>query len=180
MDTPLHREPLIAALFDSADNAGRVVEQLIEQDFPMDQVSLLHRAGGHGDDFLGISYGDEAERIRVWSEQGALWGSLAGLVAGASGLLIVPGVGALLVAGPVINAIAGAVLGAGVMAGSALATRLGIALHRFGIPEDKLDQLHQAIMDGKTLLLIHCGNEDPQALQQRLRWQGADSITVLP
>ena len=54
MDTPFHKEPLIAALFDSPESATRVVEQLIEHDFPMDQVSLLHRAGGHGDDFLGI------------------------------------------------------------------------------------------------------------------------------
>lgn len=180
MDAPPRREPLIAALFDSPADATRVVEQLIAQDFPMDQVSLLHRAGGHGDDFLGISYGSEAERVKVWSEHGALWGSLAGLMAGASGLLIVPGVGALLAAGPVINAIAGAVLGAGVMAGSALATRVGIALHRIGIPEEKLEQLHQAIMDGKTLLLVHCGREDPQALRQRLLWQGADDVSVLP
>lgn len=178
MDT--RREPLIAALFDSPDSATRVVEQLIEHDFPMDQVSLLHHAGGHGDDFLGISYADERERIRIWSEQGALWGSLAGLLAGISGLLFVPGVGALVAAGPVVNAIAGGVLGAGVMAGSALATRLGIALHRMGIPGQKLEQLHQAIMDGKTLLLIHCGREDPQALKQRLLWQGADSVSVLP
>ena len=175
-----NNEPLIAALYSSPETATRVVEQLIEQDFPMDQISLLHRAGGHGDDFLGIAYGDEEERIRVWSEQGALWGSLAGLLAGASGMLVVPGVGALLAAGPIINAIAGAVLGAGVMAGSALATRLGIALHRLGIPVEKLELLHQAIMDGKTLLLIHCGSEDPQALKQRLLWQGADSVRVLP
>lgn len=101
-------------------------------------------------------------------------------LAGVSGLLIVPGVGAVLAAGPIINAIAGAVLGAGVMAGSAVATRLGIALHRLGMPEEKLEQLHQAIMDGKTLVLIHCGREDPQALKQRLLWQGADSVSVLP
>jgi len=180
MDALFEKEPLIAALFSSPDRATRVVEQLIEQDVPMDQVSLLHRAGGHGDDFLGISYGDEKERIRVWSEQGALWGSLAGLVASVNGMLFVPGVGMLLVVGPIINAIAGAALGAGVMAGSALATRLGIALHRLGIPKDKLDELHLATMDGKTLLLIHCGHEDPQALGQRLLWQGADSVSVLP
>ena len=146
----------------------------------MDLISLLHRAGGHGDDFLGISYGSDAERLRVWSAQGALWGSLAGLLASASGMLIVPGVGALLVAGPIIDMIAGAVLGAGVMAGSALATRLGIALHRAGIPEDRLDELHRAIMDGKTLVLIHCGHEDSLALERRLRWQGADSVLRLP
>ncbi|MFC1774582.1 hypothetical protein ACFL3A_14735 [Pseudomonadota bacterium] len=175
-----HQEPLIAALFSSPEPATRVVEQLIKHDFPMDQISLLHHAGGHGDDFLGIAYSDEEERVRVWSEQGALWGSLAGLLAGASGLLVVPGIGPLLAAGPVINAIAGAVLGAGVMAGSALATRLGIALHRLGIPEEKLEELHQAILDGKILLLIHCGNDDPQVWRQRLLWQGAESVTVLP
>ena len=171
---------LIAAVFDRVERAHAVVEQLIENDFPMDQVSVLHRAGGEGDDFLGIAYGDEAERIRVWSEQGALWGSLAGLVAGASGLFVVPGVGMLLLAGPVINAIAGAAVGAGLMAGSAVATRLTTALHRLGIPEDQLESLHQAIMDGKTVLLVHTDSQDPATLKSRLLWQGAERVEVLP
>ncbi|MCP5305541.1 MAG: hypothetical protein H6953_08835 [Chromatiaceae bacterium] len=180
MNVLTRSEPLIAAVFAAPERATQVVEQLIERDFPMDRVSLLHRAGGHGDDFLGISYGDEAERIRVWSEHGALWGSLIGLLAGASGLMVVPGIGALLVAGPIVNALTGAAIGAGMMAGSALATRLGIALQRLGIPEETLDHLHQAIMDGKTLLLIHCGNDDPEALKQRLAWQGADPVFIIP
>ena len=171
---------LIAAVFDRPEQAHPLVEQLIENDFPMDRISILHRAGGEGDDFLGIAYSDDRERIRVWSEQGALWGSLAGLVAGVSGMFFIPGVGMLLLAGPVINAITGAAVGAGLMAGSAIATRLGIALHRLGIPEERLDRLHQAIMDGKTVLLIHVENLDPKALQQRLLWQGAEDVLTLP
>ena len=171
---------LIAAVFERPEQAHPLVEQLIENDFPMDRISILHRAGGEGDDFLGIAYGDDRERIRVWSEQGALWGSLAGLVAGVSGMFFIPGVGMLLLAGPVINAITGAAVGAGLMAGSALATRLGIALHRLGIPEERLDRLHQAIMDGKTVLLVHVENLDPKALQQRLLWQGAEDVLTLP
>ena len=66
------------------------------------------------------------------------------------------------------------------MARSAVATRLGIALHRLGIPEHKLEQLNRAIVDGKTQLLIHGRSEDPQALDRHLLWQGADSISVLP
>jgi hypothetical protein len=99
----LGKASLIAALFDAPDCATHVVEPPIEQDFPMDQVSLLHRADDHGDDCPGVSCGNEVERIRVWSEHGAIWGSLAGLLAGISGLTIVPGVGALLIAGPIIN-----------------------------------------------------------------------------
>lgn len=170
---------VIAAVFDNADQVHPIVEQLIENDFPMDQISVLHRAGGLGDDFLGISYGDEQERIRVWSEQGALWGSVAGLLAGVSGLFFVPGVGILLLAGPVINAVTGAAVGAGLMAGSAVATRLSIALRRLGIPEKQLEELHQAIMDGKTVLLIHTNHLDPEALKQRLLWHGAKQVEVL-
>ena len=170
---------LIAAIFDKADKAYPAVEQLIENDFPMDRISVLHRAGGTGDDFLGIAYGDEKERVRVWSEQGALWGSLAGLLAGVSGLFFVPGVGLLLLAGPIINAVTGAAVGAGFMAGSAVATRLGTALHRLGIPEAQLNRLHQAIMDGKTVVLAHIDDKEHAALDKRLRWQGAEDVLVL-
>lgn len=175
-----HGNNLVAAVFADAQRAQAVVEQLAEQDFPMDQVSLLHRAGGQGDDFLGLAYGSEHERVRVWGSHGAFWGALGGLIAGASGLLLVPGVGPLLVAGPLLDLVAGAVTGAGLMLGAAAVTRVTIALRRAGIPESKLDALHQAILDGRTLLILHCGAEDPQIWRQRLRWQGADPVLTLP
>jgi hypothetical protein len=48
METPFNKEPLIAALFDSPDGATRVVEQLIEHDFPVGEPrtktgALLHQ-----------------------------------------------------------------------------------------------------------------------------------------
>ena len=170
---------LIAAVFDDPDSARALVERLIEEDFPMDQISILHRAGGEGDDFLGIAYNDERERIKVWGKYGALWGAVGGLLVGASGLLLIPGVGPLLVAGPLLDMIAGATIGTGVMAGAAVVTRLTIALRRMGMPEDKLELLHQAIMDGKTVLILHCGADDPVMWQQRIKWHGAESVEVL-
>jgi hypothetical protein len=175
-----HREKLVAAVFADTDHAQSVVEQLIETDFPMDRISLLHRAGGHGDDFLGLAYANDKERLKVWGEQGALWGALGGLLVGTSGLLLVPGIGPLLVAGPIIDLIAGAATGAGLMLGAAAVTRVAVALHRAGIPADKLESLHQAIMDGKTLLILHCGYDDPDSWRQRLRWNGADPVLTLP
>lgn len=171
---------LVAAVFSDAEHARNVVEQLIEHDFPMDQISLLHRAGGHGDDFLGLAYDSEGERIKVWGQQGAFWGALGGLLAGVSGLLLVPGVGPLLVAGPIIDLLVGAATGGGLMVGAAALTRLGIALHRMGVPESKLDELHQAVMQGKTLLILHCGDDDPQVWQQKMRWEGAEPVMTLP
>jgi hypothetical protein len=175
-----HSKHFVGAVFASPDNAHAVVEEMIERDFPMDQMSILHKAGGQGDDFLGIAYSNEKERFRVWGAKGALWGSLGGLLAGAAGLLVLPGIGPLLVAGPLVDAIAGAAVGAGLMTAGASVTHLTIALRRLGIPEDKLDILHQAVMDGKTVLLLHCGDDDPAMWHQRLEWKGADTVFTMP
>ena len=170
----------VGAVFANPDNAEAVVEDMIKHDFPMDRVSILHKAGGQGDDVLGIAYGDEKERFKVWGAEGALWGSLGGLLAGAAGLFLLPGIGPILIAGPLIDALAGGALGAGVMTTGAAITHLTIALRRAGIPEDKLAILHQAIMDGKTVLIMHCGNDDPEAWHQRLVWTGADPVFTMP
>jgi hypothetical protein len=175
-----HSDRFVAAVFGNPEHANAVVEQMIEQNFPMDQISVLQRAQGQGDDFLGIAYANEKERFKVWGAQGALWGSLGGLLAGAAGLLLLPGVGPLLVAGPLIEAIAGAAVGAGLATAGAAATHLTIALRRLGIPEQSLATLHQAVMDGKTVVLLHCGNEDPEALRRRLAWKGADPVLTMP
>lgn len=170
----------IGAVFENPDQAHALVEQMIRADFPMDQVSVLHRAGGEGDDFLGIAYMDEKERFKVWGAGGAMAGALGGLLAGAGGLMLIPGIGPLLVAGPIINTIAGAMAGAGLMTAGAAATHLTIALHRMGIPEDKIDALHQAVMDGKTVVLIDVDPHESQKWLERLSWNGADPVLTMP
>jgi hypothetical protein len=167
-------------VFDHPDDARTLVDGMIKNDFPMDQVSILHKAGGQGDDFLGIAYTNEKERFKVWGAQGALWGSLGGLLVGATGLFLLPGIGPVLIAGPLIDVIAGAAAGAGLMTAGAAATHLTVALRRIGIPEDKLEILHQAVMDGKTVVLIHCGNDDPEFWRRRLAWKGANPVFSMP
>jgi hypothetical protein len=177
-----HPKNFIAAVFDNDDRAHAFVEDMIKHDFPMDQVSVLHKAGsrGHGDDIFGIAYTNEKERFKVWGAEGALWGSIGGLLAGAAGMFVVPGIGPLLIAGPLLDALIGAAVGAGLMTTGAAVTHLTIALRRIGIPEDKLETLHQAVMEGKTVVLMHCGDDDPSFWQQRLAWTGAEPVFILP
>ena len=178
----MNKQPdyFIGAMFDNPGHAHALVEEVIKHNFPMDQISILHRAGGQGDDFLGLAYINEKERFKVWGEEGALWGSLGGLLAGAAGLFLLPGIGPIFIAGPLINALAGGVIGAGLMATGAAVTHLSIALRRLGIPEDKLKILHQGIIAGKTVLLMHCGNDDPEVWRQRLAWTGGDPVFSMP
>ncbi len=170
----------VGAIFSDAKKAQFVIEDMVKNDFPMDQLSILHKAGGQGDDFLGIAYTNEKERFKIWGAEGALLGSVGGLLAGAAGLFILPGLGPVLLAGPVIDALAGAAVGAGLMGAGAAISHMSIAMKRIGIPEDKLEILHQAVMDGKTVLLMHCGNDDPEIWKQRLLWNDADTVFTMP
>jgi len=175
-----HTQNYIGAVFSNPEQAHAVVEDMNEHEFPMDQVSILYKAGGQGDDFLGIAYTNEAERFKIWGAGGAIWGSLLGLLAGTAGMLLLPGIGPVFIAGPLLEAFVGAGVGAGIMTAGAAVTHLTIALRRLNLPEDKLNMLHQAVMDGKTVMLVHCGQDDPEFLKQRLAWIGADPVFTLP
>jgi len=171
----------LAAVFAEPAPAVAVIEAMIDEDFPMDKISMLHRAGGQGDDILGVSYRDEKERFKIWGAEGAALGSLGGLVAGAAGLFVLPGIGPVLIAGPLIDALAGAAIGAGLMGAGAAVTHLSIAFNRLGIPDDKLQVLHQAIMDGKTVLLIHSGKDDPEIWRRRVSlWRDTETVFSMP
>lgn len=178
----LHRHPqvLLAGIFNEHAQAARVLEQLIEKDFPMDRVSLLGRAGGQGDDFLGVSYRDTEQRMKIWGLQGAAWGALLGLLAGAAGVFVVPGLGAVMVAGPLVEALGGAVLGGAGMAGAAAVTQLAATFHRMGMPADTVDRLHQAIEDGKYLLILHADTEAGDDWKEQLEQGGAEEVMSIP
>ncbi len=175
---------LACGIFDDETSATRVVEKLIEDDFPMDRLSLLHRSGGSGDDMLGLAYSDTEERIKVWGEHGAAWGALWGLLAGATGLFVLPGIGPLLAAGPVVEALGGAIAGAalagGAMAGAAALTQLAGALHRMGVPDADIEVIHDAIQQGRYAVILHCVPEQVEQCAMRLGWAGADPVIVMP
>ena len=149
----------------------------------MDQISLLSRAGGAGDDMLGVTYHDTGERMKAWGKQGAFWGAIWGLLAGASGMFVLPGLGPLLVAGPIVEAlgaaIAGAAVAGGTMAGAAAVSHLASALHRMGIPEAELAQIEAAIHAGQYVVILHCAPEESEKQVRTLAWAGADPVYQL-
>jgi len=175
---------LAVGVFDSEDKATRVIEKLIEEDFPADRLSLLRKTGGIGDDMLGLAYTNTAERVKAWGEHGAVWGALWGLLAGATGLFVLPGIGPLLAAGPVVEALGGAIAGAavsgGAMAGAAALSQLAGALHRIGIPKPDIDMIHMAIEAGNYVVILHCDSARAEHCAMRLGWAGADPVTLMP
>jgi len=174
---------LVAGIYEDEKQAERAVRHLIDNDFPMDRISLLHHAGGGGDDMLGISFHDTGERIRAWGKQGLLWGGLWGLLGAATGLFVLPGAGALMAAGPIIEMLGSALVGAAaagtVMAGAAVVEELVSALHSAGVPEEHLQELHDDIMSGHPLVLLHCQPED-ESCRHALEGTGAIRMREIP
>jgi hypothetical protein len=185
-ENPSRKARLVLAVgvFDTEDKATRVIEKLIEEEFPADRLSLLRKTGGMGDDMLGLAYTNTAERVKAWGEQGAIWGALWGLLAGATGLFVLPGIGPLLAAGPMVEALGGAIAGAAVaggsMAGAAALSQLASALHRIGIPEADIELIHRAIESGHYVIILHCEPDQADHCAMRLGWAGADPVTIMP
>ena len=178
------RERVIVGVFDEPRKAKRAVETLIDRDYPMDMISLLGQAGGGGDDALGIYYRTRGERVRGWGELGAFWGGLWGLLASAAGLFVIPGIGPVAAAGPVVEALAGAAAGAiaggGAMAGAATGTHLTAAMRRAGISEECLDRLHQAIEQGHYVLILRCYIAQCEEYRQALAHTFPDELMDFP
>jgi uncharacterized membrane protein len=88
--------------------------------------------------------------MKYWGKQGAFWGGLWGMLFGA--FFIIPGLGPILVAGPLVAWIVGALEGAVVVGGL---SALGAGLYSIGIPKDSVLQYETALKSDKFLLLAH-------------------------
>lgn len=186
------KESLLVAVYDDETRAQRAVEKLSDKGFPMDMLSVLGLAHPSGDDVLGIYYTSMGARMEAWAKQGALWGALWGMLTGAAAMFVLPGVGPVLAAGPIvdamISALGGGVLGAAVgsavggaaMTGAAAATHLATVMHRMGVPQEELDHLHKSIEAGHYVLLLREARDQVQPWKTVLEWSGAREILELP
>jgi hypothetical protein len=178
-----HRQ-VIMAFFEDEARAESGLEALIEQDIPMDRVSMLGRASASGDDPLGVYYGNVGERMKGWGKMGAFWGGLWGLLTGAAGMFLVPGIGPVLAAGPAVQALAGAAGGAaltgGALAGAGAASQLTVAVHRMGVPEDRLEETRDRLGRGEYLLMLVTAADESEHWRDALKALDAEPVWVFP
>jgi len=176
---------LLVAVYDDHQAARRAVERLIDRDYPMDAISIMGRAESSGDDVLGIYYRDNGERMKDWATHGALWGGLWGALSAAAGLFVVPGLGSLLLIGPIVEMLvggaAGAALTGGAMAGAAAISQAALALHRMGVPQSRLQAYHDALEQGRYVLLLRCGDDsEVTRWAAELGWPVPQQLDVYP
>jgi hypothetical protein len=89
--------------------------------------------------------------MKYWGKVGAFWGGFWGLLFG-SALFIIPGLGPILAAGPVVAWIVAGLEGA-VEVGALGA--LGAGLYSIGIPKDSVVKYETALKTDQFLMIVH-------------------------
>jgi hypothetical protein len=89
--------------------------------------------------------------MKYWGKWGAFWGGFWGLLFG-SAFFWVPGIGPLLVGGPLVAWIVAGLENAVIVGGL---SALGAGLYSLGIPKDSIVTYDAAVKAGKYLVVAH-------------------------
>jgi hypothetical protein len=139
----------VVAIYKSHAEAEAAVKELQHSGFDMKKLSIVGR--DHHTDEHVVGYYNVGDRMKYWGKTGAFWGGIWGLLFG-SAFFLIPGVGPLLVAGPLVGWLVGALEGAVVVGGL---SAVGACLYSLGIPKDSILQYETALKVGKFVLLVH-------------------------
>ena len=150
----MSKQNSVVAIFESHTQAEDAVRELQKSGFDMKKLSIVGK-DYHTDEHV-VGYYTTGDRMMYWGKLVRFWGGLWGMLFG-SAFFLVPGVGPLLVAGPLVAWIVGALEGAVVTGGL---TALGAGLYSIGIPKDSVLQYETAVKSGNYVLVAHGTPED--------------------
>jgi uncharacterized membrane protein len=139
----------VVAIYNAHDEAEAAVKELQQEGFDMRKLSVVGKDYHTEEQVVG--YYNAGDRLKYWGKWGAFWGGLWGLLFGAA-FFWVPGVGPLLIAGPLSASIVAGLESAIVIGGL---SALGAALYSVGIPRDSVLQYETAVKADKFLLIAH-------------------------
>jgi len=162
----------IVAIFASHNGAENAVRELQKSGFDMKKLSIVGK-DYHSDEHV-VGYYNTGDRMMYWGKFGAFWGGLWGMLFG-SAFFFVPGIGPLLVAGPLVAWIVGALEGAVVMGGI---SALGAALVSIGIPENSVLQYEADLKAGKFLLVLQATSQEVERAKECLDDTRATGTTI--
>ncbi len=139
----------LVGLFNSHQDAEAAIKELQHAGYNMKQLSVVGKDYQTEENVVG--YYNTGDRIATWGKFGLFWGSLWGFLFG-SAFFIIPGLGAVMVGGPLVSWIIG-VLEAAIVTGGL--TAIGGALASIGIPEDSVIRYETALKAHKFILIVH-------------------------
>src|ERR1700689_137974 len=129
----------VVAIYSSHDQAEDAVKELQRTGFDMKKLSIVGK-DYHSDEQV-VGYYNAGDRMKRWGKTGAFWGGFWGLLFG-SAFFAIPGIGPILVAGPLVAWIVGALEGAALVGGLGA---VGAGLYSIGIPKNSVIDYETAV-----------------------------------
>ena len=139
----------VVAVYRTHAEADQAVKELQSGGVDMHKLSIIGK--GYHTDEHAVGYYNTGDRMKYWGKMGAFWGGFWGLLFG-SAFFMIPGLGPILAAGPVVGWIVAALEGAAVVGG---VSALGAGLYSIGIPKDSIVKYEMAIKSDQFLLIAH-------------------------
>jgi uncharacterized membrane protein len=139
----------VVAVYRTHVEADQAVKELQSSGVDMHKLSIVGK--GYHTDEHAVGYYNAGDRMKYWGKVGAFWGGFWGLLFG-SAFFMIPGLGPILAAGPVVGWIVAGLEGA-VEVGALGA--LGAGLYSIGIPKDSIVKYEAALKQDQFLLIAH-------------------------
>ena len=145
----MHTTNSVVAIYETHEQAEQAIKELQVAGVDMKSLSIAAR-DTHTDEHV-VGYYNAGDRMKYWGKVGAFWGGFWGLLFG-SALFAIPGIGPILVAGPLVAWIVGGLEGAAVVGG---VSAIGAALVSIGIPKDSVVKYEVALKTDRYMLIVH-------------------------
>jgi hypothetical protein len=143
-------------VFDTHAAAEEAIRTLGQSGFDMKKLSLVGK--GYHSEEKPMGFYTVGDRIKAWGGSGAFWGGIWGMLL-APAVFVLPGLGVVGMAGPLVATLVGALEGAVVVGGL---SALGAALTQIGVSKDQVIKYEAALKVDKYLLVVHGSAEDQE------------------
>jgi len=147
----------VVAVYDNFDTANKAIKALVEDGFARDDIGLA--ANNAKGEYNHLTTANDDVSGGEGGGFGAVVGGITGAVVALSAIVI-PGVGPVIAAGPLIALLGGAT--GAVVGGAAGAVTGGIAasLMHLGVPEDEAGYYVESVRRGNALVTVNVTNDD--------------------
>jgi uncharacterized membrane protein len=162
----------VVGIFKSHSEAETSIRELQRAGFDMKKLSIVGKDYHTEEQVVG--YYNVSDRMKFWGKQGAYWGGFWGLLFG-SAIFVIPGVGPLVMFGPVIGWLVGALEGAIAVGG---VSALGAALYSIGVPNDSSLEYETALKSDSFLVIAHGTAQEVTNAKEILVSAGAAQVDV--
>jgi hypothetical protein len=162
----------VVGIYKAHTEAEAAVKELQKSGFDMKKLSVVGKDYHTEENVVGFY--NAGDRMKFWGKLGAFWGALWAILFG-SAFFVIPGLGQLVVLGPLVMIIVGALEGAVVTGGL---TALGAGLYSIGIPKDSIIKYETALKSDKFLVIAHGSSGDVARAKSILESTSREDLVV--